>query len=150
MINFQNFLESKNIAYYHGSRKKFPVGFILTPQNDGYTSHSEVQAEEQIIEKYRPKNKLSRKNSVFMVDNIDDIDSAGGYLDFVYRVEPLGKIERSDMHYYSEISIYHDMMEDEIKQLALNYWSGIPSGTNTGLFEYRTPKAKILELVHAE
>jgi hypothetical protein len=35
---------------------------------------------------YRPDDKLSRYDSVFLVDNIDDIDSSGGYTDFIYEV----------------------------------------------------------------
>jgi hypothetical protein len=29
-------VEVLNIKLYHGSRKEFPVGFILRPQSDGY------------------------------------------------------------------------------------------------------------------
>jgi hypothetical protein len=150
MQSFSLWLENLNPKnLYHGSRKEFPNGFILTPQNDGYTSYPEVQFSENILELVRPKDKLSRKKSVYMVADIDEIDSAGGYLDFVYLVRPLGRVEASDEGWYSEIDEWIDN-PDQAKECAINYWNGTPYKGVGSLFEYRTPKAMVLRLVHSE
>ena len=65
---------------------KLRIGTILEPQLEFYTRRSDVQFLEKIMYAYRPDDKLSRYDSVFLVDNIDDIDSSGGYTDFIYEV----------------------------------------------------------------
>ena len=145
-MNFRQYIEGPDV-FYHGSKKEFPVGFILLPQSDGYTSWPETQRTEQILEKYRPHNKLSRSKSVFMVKNPDEIDAAGGYNDFIYVVQPMGVVEVSDLSWQSEIEIYLDGSEEEQRKCALNYWNGVPYRGNSSLWEYRTPQAKIISIL---
>lgn len=133
---------------YHGSRKEFPVDFVLTPQNDGYVNDPEVSVTEKIMEKFRPEGHLSRRDSIFMVDDPDDIDNAGGYLAYIYKVAPIGSIEKNDLAWYSDLSIYapYNELDDELIQSAKNYWSGISHPENS-LMEYRAKSAKIIEIV---
>lgn len=145
-------LTENSIAYYHGSRHKYPIDFILTPQPDGYVmtvgDEDGVENIEHIIEKNRPDSMLPRFDSVFMVDNPDDIDSAGGYIDYIYIVEPLGGVEKNNMGWYSQISGFEDT-EEGIRQesfLAQQYWSG-DNSPDGGLWEYRSPKARVIRLV---
>jgi hypothetical protein len=132
-------------ALFHGSRREFPVGFILSPQSDGYVQDPETKRTEEIVERYRPTGKIARHKAVFLVDDPDLIDSAGGYTDFIYTVEPIGRVERSDLSWYSDIEIYLDTDESEQQRLAENYWSGMPYNEGDhSLFEYRVKSAKIV------
>ena len=88
---------------------------------------------------------LAHKNAVFMCDNDQDIDCAGGGTEYLMVVKPLGKIEKHDLNWSSEISclISENASEDLIKQAAENYWYGIPHH-NKNVWEYLTPEAVIL------
>lgn len=138
-----------SITFYHGSRKNLPIGTILTPQTDGYVFDQEwdVADIEKAMEKYRPSDKISRKESIFMVDNPDLIDSAGGYLDYIYIVQPIGKVEKSDLDWYSNVQewVFTNTTEaqQKVKQSSMNYWNGVSSGKGS-LFEYRARSAKII------
>ena len=143
-------------TYYHGSQSEFPVGFVLTPQPGGYATlpDEDIAEVEAIIERFRPTDKIPRSEAVFMVGNPDEIDQAGGYDDFVYTVEPVGKVEASDLSWYSKISVYWmDMTDDEKQQLAEGYWSGevftdteLLGGSKHSLIEYRARGAKVLSV----
>ena len=52
-------------TYYHGSNNKLPVGTILSPRHSEYESDWGDTSFYQILEKYRPTDKLSHKDSVF-------------------------------------------------------------------------------------
>ena len=56
---------------FHGSQKKFPVGFVLLPQSDGYavSEDEDIANTERILEAHRPATSLPRSKSVFMVGN---------------------------------------------------------------------------------
>ena len=134
---------------FHGSQWQFPVGFVLKPQPGGYANlpDEDIAEVENIIEQYRPSGKISRKDAVFMVDDPELIDAAGGYDDFIYTVEPIGRVEVSDLKWYSELSVYWiDMDDAEKRRLAEGYWSGEPSPGKHSLFEYRARSARILDV----
>lgn len=146
------FLRSAAQQLYHGSQEKFPVGFVLLPQSDGYVSSDDelIANTEQILEAHRPATRLPRSKSVFMVGKPGEIDFAGGYLDFVYRVEPKGRVEKNDMDWYGQLScvIWDSEYDPEATRLAEGYWSGKPSDhPESSLFEYRAQSATIVELV---
>ena len=136
----------------HGSKKKFPVGFVLLPQSDGYVASIEAEEHEAIFEQYRPPECLSRSQSVYMLGstNIQYIDHAGGYNDYVYEVKHQGKVERNDMGWYSEISMlmHFDVNDPELITIVENYWKGVrfPRRVNA-LWEYRSPSAIVVRLV---
>lgn len=136
---------------YHGSREEFPPGFVLEPQPGGYADlpDEDIAEVEAIVEAHRPPGMIPRREAVFMVDDPEMIDSAGGYDDHVYEVEPIGQAEASDMAWYSELSVYWiDMPEDERRRLAEGYWSGDPfPDKSRGLFEYRARSARVVREV---
>lgn len=148
MITKYKLFETKNKKYYHGSYDKLPIGTILKPHDKSYTRINDVELE-NIMEKYRPKDKLSRYDSVFMADDIDSIEDAGGSIDFIYLVEPLGEVEKSDLNWYSEIDMITPEHNTELeKEYAENYWNGVPyDDLDSSVFEYRTPAAKIIKLI---
>jgi len=137
-------------SYYHGSETESPVGFILTPQPDGYATLNEggIAELEAILERYRPSEKIARRDAVYIRDP-DEIDAAGGYIDFVYTVIPIGEVEASDTGWYSELDMYYmdDIEKDEVRKLAEGYWSGKPFTRDSGsLFEYRARSAEIVAI----
>ncbi len=154
--------KATQLPLYHGSRKEFPVGFTLLPQSDGYASSSDesIANTERILESHRPAQCLPRAKSVFMVTDPEEIDFAGGYTDFVYQVEPVGKVEKNDMAWYSSLAtvIWDDVNDPEAIRLAEGYWSGQPEKPlrsfeyralleSHTLFEYRAPSAKIIRVI---
>lgn len=139
--------ESMNI-YFHGSMEKLPVGTILIPSPDYEQKWGNTDFY-HILEIYRPKHMMSHQKSVFMCDNIDDIDLAGGGTEFIFTVQPLGNIEKHDLNWSSEISMLisdgHDIDSDDVIIAAENYWNGTPH-YNESVWEYLTPRAKILKV----
>jgi len=138
--------ESKKLLY-HGSMDDLPVGTILTPGEDDYEENWGNNLWFIALEKYRPMEYRQHSWSVFMVDNEDDVDNAGGGTDYIFTVEPIGEVERHDMNWMSEIGGVlengGDIESDEVKQLALNYWNGVPH-PNENVWEYLAPKARIV------
>jgi len=143
----------KNVWFslYHGSNKRMKLGTIITSRSDGYTSMESEREIEDLFEKYKPANKISRKNCVYMVSNPDDIDAAGGYSDYIYMVNPIGPIDKSDLSWYAEVDgLLHDKNKNIkiIKSYINNYWTGVQYKTKEhSLFEYRANSAKIIEIV---
>ena len=84
-----------------------------------------------------------------MVDDIDDIDLAGGATNWIFRLKPLGPVERHDINWTSEIesllSEGHGEADKEVIEAAKNYWTGEPH-PNESAWEYLTPSAKIVEV----
>lgn len=142
------------IPLFHGSRTRFKIGTLLTPQSEGYVQGSgmdEMERDvhvktERVMEKYRPANAVPRHKAVFMVSSPEDIDSAGGYIDFVYRVKPTGTVSKCNLDWYSELYNYlHDEADEkEVARLASNYWNAVPS--SGALYEYLAVSAQITEL----
>ena len=134
--------------YYHGSSIYLPVGTILKARAE-YESDWEHTDFYNVLEQYRPSNQLSHKQSVFMCDNSDDLDSAGGGTEWVFTLKPLGPVQRHDMNWSSEISclIGDGYAQDslEVKEAAQKYWAGKPH-FNESLWEYLTPSARIIEV----
>lgn len=135
---------------YHGSTYKMPNGFILKPQSDGYvmTVDDEGGAGERMMEVYRPDNMLPRYNSIFMTTAINEIDSSGAWsIDYIYIVQPIGKVEKNNLGWYSDFNGEDDLKTPEAKELALNYWHSVDYSHPGSLWEYRSFAAKIIRLV---
>lgn len=143
-----------NTKYYHGSYNPLPIKTILTPN---YRSYREVINDDSHskLEQFKPNNFLSRNNAIFMTNNPDDIDLAGGPTDHIYIVQPLGKIEKHDLNWMSEIDLIiseaYDNNQQEnnetiekVKNAAINYWNGTPH-YNESVWEFLTPSAIIIK-----
>ena len=89
--------------YYHGSYYELPIGMILTPRSD-YEERWNHTDFYNILEHYRPVNSLSHKKAVFMAKEKDDVDLAGGATDYLVTAIPLGKVEKHDMNWSSDIN----------------------------------------------
>ena len=135
-------------SYYHGSMDDLPVGTILRPGNDDYEQNWGDNLWYKALEMYRPPKYRSHRESVFMVDNDEDVDAAGGGTDYLFTVKPLGEVQRHDMNWMSEIGGLLDdgvdMRDSKIKQMALNYWNGVPH-PNESVWEYLAPEAVIVK-----
>lgn len=143
--------------YYHGSYDFLPNGTILTPDKGNFMgtfSQDEMDSHFK-LEQFRPSNYLSRNKAVYMSRDIDDIDLSGGATDHIYEVQPLGKVERHDLNWMTEIDIIisdawdsgtQEEQEtlDKVKNSALNYWKGVPH-YNESVWEYLVLSAEILQ-----
>lgn len=142
------FITEQEKVYYHGSEIKLPVGTILKPR-PGYEKRWGHTDFYRILEMYRPSDKLSHNNSVFMCDNPDDVDLAGAATEWLFTVVPLGPVQKHDMNYSSEISslisLDHDFDSEEVMDAAHDYWAGVES-PNEPLWEYLTTSAKIIKV----
>ena len=150
--HYINLVETANFSFFHGSKRDIQLGTIIKGKRiQHYDSESKMV--EKVLEHFKPLDCLSRNASVFMVDapNIDLIEKAGGYADYIYSVEPLGKIEKNDVSWWGDIyslSLHYSSIEElipESKEIAINYWKGVSS--KKPLWEYRTPAFKIVSLV---
>lgn len=148
MKSFKIWLETNQKVYYHGSFEKLPIGTILTPRLD-YEKNWEHTDFYRPLEMYRPANQLAHSQSVFMCDNPDDIDLAGGATNWIFTVIPLGVIQKHDLNWSSEISMLisngYKINSPEIIQAAGNYWQGIPHH-DENVWEYLTTRAKIIKV----
>ena len=142
----QEFLAESVKHYYHGSMNKLPVGTVLTPRDDYENDWANTDFY-AALEKYRPANMLSHRQSVFMCDNPEDVDLAGGGTQYLFTVVPIGPVQRHDMNWSSEISslvsLGQDLDSPEIEDAAAAYWAGEES-PNEVVWEYLAPKAKII------
>lgn len=143
------FLTEANQLFYHGSMEYLPVGTILIPNLNYEFSWGDTDFYKP-LENYKPKGMLSHKEAVFMVDNDNNLDVAGGGTEWVFRVEPLGPVQKHDLNWSSEISMivgdYKEAdREEKFKTAAENYWNGIPH-PNESVWEYLTPKARIVSV----
>lgn len=132
---------------YHGSRTYLPINFQIKPQNE-YTSNKESSELENLFESTKPDHLLSRKDSVFLCDNPDLIDPAGGYTDVIYEVET-DNCEKSDLAWYTEAQIYLEKGALELaKKCSEKYWSGEPFyDDNMSCYEYRSKSATVKSIL---
>ena len=148
---------SSNIKYFHGSYHFLPNGTVLSPEKGNFmgTFNQDEMDSHFKLEQFKPSNFISRNNCVFMTDNPEDIDLAGGASEHIYIVKPLGKVERHDLNWMSEIDLIfsegttensedsEDTIE-KVKNAALNYWNGTPH-YNESVWEYLTTSAKVIK-----
>jgi hypothetical protein len=140
--------EFSSKLYYHGSYDQLPVGTVLSPRDD-YENDWQHTDFYLPLEKYRPRNMLSHKQSVFMCDNPDDVDLAGGATEWLFTVKPLGPVQKHDINWGSEISMLisdgHSIDDPAVVDAAKNYWAGVPHA-NESVWEYLTPSAEIVKI----
>lgn len=113
------------MSLYHGSMNLLQVNTILKKQLDGYVQTSENQDLESLMENNKPSGFISRKDAIFMVEDPELIDSAGGFTDYIYIVKSENVI-KCDLAWFSEANL-HLLNDDYVnaKICAQNYWSGI-------------------------
>ena len=135
------------MRYFHGSNTKLPIGTVLVP-NFNYEDVWRDADFYEILEQTRPSHMLAHRDAVFMCDNEDDIDCAGGGTEWLFEVEPLRKVQRHDVNWSSEISCLYseeEIGEDRLLECCANYWNGVPH-PNENVWEYLTPKARIISV----
>lgn len=150
---------SSGKVFYHGSYHKLPNGTVLNPDKGNFmgTFTQDEMDSHFKLEEFRPSKFISRDRAVYMCDNVDDLDNSGAATKHIYEVRPIGKVERHDLNWMSEIDLIMDeawtngQQEDEetiekVKQAALNYWNGVPH-INESVWEYLASSARIMREV---
>jgi hypothetical protein len=151
---------ANKIKFYHGSYDQLPNNTVLSPDKGNFVKNISQNTMDSHfkLEQFKPPQFLSRNNCVYMTNNIDDLDSVGAPTDHIYLVKPLGKVEKHDLNWMTEIDIIfsdssqNNTQEDnetieKIKTAALNYWNGVPH-YNESAWEYLTPSAIIIKEVY--
>ena len=155
MRQFISILETVTPTLFHGSTILFTKGTVLRPQSGGYVDHPDAEPQhhmtEEILERFRPENCIPRSKAVFMVDNPDLIDYAGGYTDHIYEVEPVGEVTKGNLAWYSELyalcedAVLSESAETpEMEQAARSYWNASPKDSRHDLYEYMASSAIVI------
>ena len=137
------------MLFFHGSHSFLPDATVLTAKNEYVNSSDGISELEALFEIERPNTiKHKRTNCVFMVQSIDDIDNAGGYLEFIYEVEAT-EHEKSDIAWYTKAWIqYGENNIEGAKESARKYWSGeVFEDLDQSVFEFRTNEAFIIKSI---
>jgi hypothetical protein len=92
-MRYSDLNETTSTQYYHGSFNELSIGTMLATTEGGHTNNAPDELE-QVFEKHKPSDRISRKAAVYLTTDPEDIDALGGYTDYIYQVEPLGKLEK--------------------------------------------------------
>lgn len=124
-----------NTAYYHGASKPLKIGSLIKAKS-WKTEFSDKRSIDNInfedfVEKLKPANKPSRLKCLYTVSAVEDLNSAGASEDYIYEVDPIGRVHKDDFGWLSEIM---GLMFDEEKlannkkaiEFAKNYWNSVP------------------------
>lgn len=143
------------MAYYHGSSKKHKIGTILTAKRKDIThKFKESRIDENLNEIHRPRNKISRLECIFLSKDPSMIETIGGSTNYIYLVNPIGKVERSNLVWQS---LATQLEEEELKLAAIEeYWKGTdPSKVleeydmiELRRWEYRAKQVQIIKLIN--
>lgn len=151
-------------VFYHGSLEPLEPGTILRPGVGGFlSSRLHIRAAERILAAFRPRTAIPRTKSIFMTDSPDPrvITSAGGHDNYIYAIEAMDAVERNDAGWWDVIARdVRDFLRhgggrvSEIDphwhaEAAEAYWNGERCPHEDYPWEYRTRRARVLELIHA-
>jgi len=144
---------------YHLTNYEFKIGDVVLPQSTGYTHWVESCALETVLEtvleRYRPKEKISRKECIFLTkEKPKNKDYGASGTSFILTVEVDEEVinQFSDMNHFfcidqgfeDVIHLEDDYLEEELKKIADQYWSGMSS--KTPRIEYRSKQGVILSI----
>lgn len=166
---------------YHGSPQPLKIGKAYRVRHWGSADQGGVRENvESIVEKNRPSNSIARNKAFYMVEEnsqymaVEKIEQSGGSTDYVYAVQPIGRVEKHDLQWLNDIDavmtgefpekndsefpssyswhmtpIYNSEKAKTLVMLAQNYWAGkqYPYKSWT-LWEYLSPSFKVLKLVY--
>jgi hypothetical protein len=133
------------MPYYHGSAKPLKKGTVLKPgMGMGLQSYGFMASIEQAFERKRPAGVVPRISCVFMCDNPEGVRRSGGSSQYIYEVQPIGRVDKSDQAWYGSYNLPSVGPERAIN----NYWQGTqyPNPAES-LWEYRAKSAKVVRLV---
>jgi hypothetical protein len=147
--------------FFHLTSINFKKGDMLLPQEDGYSQLEMNSAMEEILEGYRPENKISRTECVYLFagssKRAEKCDFGATGLEFICLCSAPDEIleQKSDLNWIFPLDqefesvedIYDQFTEDELEDIATGYWSGNPMPGKTPVFEYRSESARVRHCV---
>jgi hypothetical protein len=124
-----------NSTYYHGASKPLKLKSIIKakPWKTEFSDRVSIDKIrfEDFVESLRPNHLPSRLKCIYTVSDVEDLNIAGASEDYIYEVDPIGKIHKADFGWLSEIlHLIFDKEKLENNQKAINYannyWNSVP------------------------
>lgn len=152
--------EDASTSFFHASASVLPVGtFLRGDYGEGYEWRKRAPAS-LLLEARRPAGVVSRTSAVFMTTSSRTLAKAGGDVEHVYKVEPVGQVSGPfDGGWHSEISRQWlkrggDLADDlsvlpRFQKMADAYWAGEKCKGELcgGTWEMLTPEARIVKVL---
>jgi len=124
--------EMTNRSYFHSSAKRLKAGTVCRSRPSGMVRSPRTTASfvaETVLEQNRPSSMLSRRDSVFMIEDANPLTvlRVGGAQDWMYSVLPEEPVEVNHVGWYSLLARNHD--DEETMRVfsevwAEHYWNG--------------------------
>lgn len=145
---------------YHYTDYPFEINERIEVMEDGYVFWEENVLLESLLEFYRPKDKLSRRNAIFLCQvhqsqSGDHMGADGNEFIAEVMVEKNILKNRSDLNWIQPLikgcyenwdELYEDFSEYEIEKLINGYWSGKAKPGEKPVFEFRSPPVYVCKL----
>lgn len=118
---------------FHGSTKPQKVGKVIVGQRreTEFSDRRSVDGVyfEQLVESLRPTHAPSRLQGMFSAEQVKDLNLVGAAEDYVYVVEPLGRVVRVHFRWLSAVlGLFFDGRpargNKTMERLIRGYWSG--------------------------
>jgi hypothetical protein len=147
--------ESSSRRFFHGSSVEHKVGSTLiarsrpTEFSDRF-SRDGVNVEE-FVDNLRPDGFVSRLHCVFVVDDINALNLVGASEDYVYEVEPIGKITVANLGWFIKVVDQAFLAKiknrPSVEENAKNYWLNAPNAPFDDVTEYLCESIKIIKQI---
>lgn len=120
-------------SLYHGSPKPLEAGLIYEarPRRGEFYDRTDRDglSVEEFVERFRPENLPSRLRCIFAVSSRRFLNFAGASENFVYSIQPLGRISLCHFDWFSRLlglvsGGVHLNKSKKAADFARKYWSG--------------------------
>jgi hypothetical protein len=143
---------------YHIGPTGIKIGDSIACQTFGYANSREAVAMENILELYRPDDKISRRNSAFFCDNAKSCLDAGADTDekiYVVQMSEIAINNKSDFNWLQIIDLgFEDewmlkeaFTDKELEDICSSYWSGKACPGKPPTWEYRSSKEQVIAVI---
>lgn len=144
------------MPFFHGSSRAMKIGQVIRSRGIRRTSDFDDRFllpgldVETFVERFRPRNAVSRLTGLYMVQRPQCLNIAGAHDRYTYEVRPTGKVTRASWGWFAEIlsglasgPFWKAKLPKAerlalAKKYAMKYWKGTPSENRSGFSEWLT------------
>lgn len=142
--------------WYFGTTHRQLPGWLVRGRPERHPD-PEGRIVDDILEKYRPRQEMSRDKSLFLSRSPDEetVRRANRYTDYIYEMAPIGEIFQNDHVWWDKIrevspDLWLDGHREEAievaREFAQNYWAG--KASEAPQWEYRVRSAAVIRRVN--